>query len=329
MIAGYQSRTRPALACYTLPMATLRLAHCSDLHLLSLEGSRWLDFANKRWIGGLNLLTSRGRHYHTEAFEDMVADFPGASIEHVLCTGDVTNLALEQEFRYARARFDQIALGTGGVTVLPGNHDSYVARGARFFGEVFADHFTSDDGWEPAWPVVRVRGPVAIIGLSTSLQTPWFTAWGRVGEPQLDRLEAALTDPRLAGKVRVVAIHHPPAGRRAQSRIRGLRDRDGFAAVLARVGAELVVHGHEHQDLAETLPGPAGDIPVLGVPSGTYEASRPDRTARYRIFDIDVDDAAADPRASAKISHHLRVWHRDRRVFELDAPVQARDLASA
>ena len=34
----------------------MRIAHCSDLHLLSLAGARALDFVNKRWIGGLNLI---------------------------------------------------------------------------------------------------------------------------------------------------------------------------------------------------------------------------------------------------------------------------------
>lgn len=305
----------------------MRLAHCSDLHLLSLEGSRFLDFANKRWIGGLNLLSNRGRHYHTEAFEDMVADFATQQLAHVVCTGDVTNLALEQEFRYARVRFDKIALGPHGVTVLPGNHDTYVAEGAKHFSAVFPDHFASDPefGTDDPWPVVRVRGPVVIIGLSTSLQTPWFTAWGRVGEAQLARLEAVLADPRLADKVRVVAIHHPPAGKRAASRIRGLKDREGFAAVLARAGAELVLHGHEHRDLVETLPGPEGAaIPVLGVPSATYGASDATRTARYRIFEI---EEGAGRRAA--ISHHLRVWHKDRRVFELDDPSPREVAASA
>jgi len=31
----------------------MRLAHCSDLHLLSHDGARWLDLANKRWIGAM------------------------------------------------------------------------------------------------------------------------------------------------------------------------------------------------------------------------------------------------------------------------------------
>lgn len=293
----------------------MRLAHCSDLHLLSLDGRRVLDFASKRWIGGMNLLTNRGRHYHTEAFEDMVADLNDQGVDHVLCTGDVTNLAFEQEFRYARERFDRLTLGPTGVTVLPGNHDAYVDEGRAHFADVFADYARTDAGWEwsdgddSPWPLVRVRGELAIIGLSTSLQTPWFTAYGRVGTTQLARLERALTDPRLAGKVRVVAIHHPPAGKRARSAIRGLKDHDAFAEVLARAGAELVVHGHEHRNLRGTLAVPAGDVEVLGVPSGTYEANKPEKTGRYRIFDIEPGQP---------ISHHLRVWQRDRRRFDRD-----------
>ena len=81
----------------------MRLAHCSDLHLLSHDGAGWWKLANKRWIGAANLLTNRSRHYHVAAFEQMVDDLNAQGIEHVLCTGDVTNLALEQEFLVSRA----------------------------------------------------------------------------------------------------------------------------------------------------------------------------------------------------------------------------------
>ena len=37
----------------------------------------------------------------------MVDDMNAQGIEHVLCTGDVTNLALEQEFEFARAQVRQ------------------------------------------------------------------------------------------------------------------------------------------------------------------------------------------------------------------------------
>lgn len=299
----------------------MRLAHCSDLHLLSHDGARWLDLANKRWIGAMNLLSNRSRHYHVEAFEDMVGDLNALGIEHVLCTGDVTNLALRQEFAFARGKFDQLALGPAGVTVIPGNHDAYVAEGVSLFAEMFAAFATCDPGWEWTaadaasdadesddlrWPIVRIRGALALIGTSTSRATPWFTAYGRLGSGQLARLGKALQDPRLAGKARVVAIHHPPAGRRAENRIRGLRDHAELAAVIAQTGADLIVHGHEHRDMTEALAGPAGPVPVRGVASGTYLHNKPERTARYRIYEI-TDGAV--------VSDQVRVWDRARRAF--------------
>lgn len=278
----------------------MRLAHCSDLHLLSHDGARWLELANKRWIGAMNLLSNRSRHYHVAAFDDMIDDLNANGIDHVLCTGDVTNLALRQEFEFARAKFAKLSGGPEHVTVIPGNHDAYVGAGIPLFGEVFADLCTTDAGWEwteadaapretPAqlhWPIVRVRGELAIIGLSTSRATPWFTAYGRVDTGQLARLGRVLGDPRLAGKVRVIAIHHPPAGKRAESKIRGLRDHAAFAEVIGAHGAELVVHGHEHRDMTETIAGPHGPVTVRGIPSGTYHHNKPDKTARYRLFEI-------------------------------------------
>jgi 3',5'-cyclic AMP phosphodiesterase CpdA len=302
----------------------MRLAHCSDLHLLSHDGARWLELANKRWIGAMNLLSSRSRHYHVSAFDHMVEDMNAQGIEHVLCTGDVTNLALEREFKFARAKFDMLSNGPEHVTVIPGNHDAYVAEGVAHFATIFDEYHRADPGWEwtdadrdpndPTdelrWPIVRVRGPLAIIGLSTSRQTPWFTAYGRVGAGQLARVKKALDDARLVGRLRIVAIHHPPAGKRAQSKIRGLRDHAAFAQMIAATGADLIVHGHEHQDLHELLPGPRDtQVPVRGIASGTYEHNRPDRTARYRIFEI---------RDGKIVSDSVRVWSRAQGRFEAE-----------
>jgi 3',5'-cyclic AMP phosphodiesterase CpdA len=310
----------------------LRLAHCSDLHLLSHEGAGWLDYANKRWIGAMNLLSNRSRHHHLEAFDHLVDDVNQLGVDHMLCTGDVTNLAMAREFAFARAQFDRFNLGPTGVTVVPGNHDAYVAEGVAHFAEAFAPYATADDGWgwpaeaadtadpDRRWPIVRIRGELALIGLTTSRATPWFTAYGRVGPGQLARLRTVLADPRLAGKARVVAIHHPCAGRRAENRIRGLRDHAAFAAVIAEVGAEVILHGHEHRDMRESLPGPRGPVPVLGVCSGTYEAGVPARTARYRILEIEGGKLRSD---------HCRVWHRDRKAFERDDLASTTTAASA
>jgi 3',5'-cyclic AMP phosphodiesterase CpdA len=288
----------------------VRLAHCSDLHLLSHDGARLLDLANKRWIGAANLLTNRSRHYHVAAFDQMVDDLNAQKIDHVLCTGDVTNLALEREFRFARARFDKLAGGPENVTVIPGNHDAYVAEGINLFAQIFDEYHRSDPGWEwpggERWPIVRVRGELALVGVTTARETAWFSAYGYVGDDQLARLRTALADPRLHGKVRLVAIHHPPAGRRARNAIRGLHDHAAFAKVIAEAGADLIVHGHEHRCMLEKLAGPSGPIEVRGIASGTYHHDDPARTARYRVYEID---------RGAISTNGVRVWDREHDRF--------------
>lgn len=310
----------------------MHLAHCSDLHLLSLEGARFLDFANKRWIGGLNLLWNRSRHHQAGIWQEMIADFNRGVADHVLVTGDITNVALEGEFRYARALFDELELGPEEVTVIPGNHDAYVARGAVHFAEHFGPFFAADDGWQwdddDPWPVVRVRGPVAIIALSTSQQTPWFTCYGRLGVKQLGRLREVLEDPRLAGRLRLLAIHHPPAGPWAESRVRGLHDRRRLWEILGDTGAELVLHGHEHRDLTSEIAGPAGAVPVRGIQSGTYDAGDQlaDRRARYRIYE--VLPGSEGQRASVA-GEMLRVWDPERGAFSEDDPLLVPSPAAA
>jgi hypothetical protein len=39
--------------------------------------------------------------------------------------------------------------------------------------------------------------------------------------------------------------------------------------MLARAGAELVLHGHNHRTSLAHRPGPAGPVPILGVPSAS------------------------------------------------------------
>jgi 3',5'-cyclic AMP phosphodiesterase CpdA len=301
----------------------MRIAHLSDPHLLSLSGVRLLDFANKRWIGGLNLLVNRVRHHRTEVFAAMVDDLNQERIDHVLCTGDITNLSLEPEFRFARSHFDRLALDPEHVTVLPGNHDAYVDGGAEGFRRHFGPYFRPDEGWSgpSSWPIVRVRGPVALIGLSTSLHTPWFTAYGKLGDAQLERLRAVLGDRRLDHKLRLVAIHHPPIGGKAHRRSSGLHDRARLADVLADLGAEMILHGHEHRDLCNVLPGPGGaSIPVRGIQSGTFDdGKRLTMRARYRIYE--VSPGRERPRIAQE---SLRVWDPDAGRFTEDtAPSRA------
>jgi predicted phosphodiesterase len=67
---------------------------------------------------------------------------------------------------------------------------------------------------------------------------------------------------------------------------RNLRDRAALQSLLMRTGADLVLHGHDHRDFFNELPGPGGArIPVVGAGSASYDGP-PGRRSRYHIFEI-------------------------------------------
>lgn len=264
----------------------MRIAHFSDVHALALDGVRPWQFLNKRVAGLLNLKLKRREKHPVRLFRAIVEDLNREPVDHVVVTGDLTNLSLLPEFRLAREILDGLRLGPEHVTVVPGNHDVYTlgALQRKVFWDTFAPYATSDAGAGVEFPLVRVRGELAVIGLSTALPSPPPLADGWVGRAQLAAVEEKLA--ALAGKFRVLLLHHPPYTNR-HAVLRGLRDRGALQKVLARVGAELVLHGHEHRDLRRTLPGPGGgEIPVIGVGSGTYDDHRLERRARYNVYTV-------------------------------------------
>jgi len=261
----------------------MRIAHITDLHVLSLEGTTVRDFLNKRWIGGLNVALNRGRKHSEGLLEAAIDDINRQGFEHVVVTGDLTNLSLEPEFRRARQIIDRIAGGPARVTVLPGNHDSYTAESAieRRFERCFASFLPSP----VQWPFVRELGEVTLVAASTAVPTPWGFASGRIGEEQRAKIEGALAVAKQRGQFRLLALHHPPVKARG-SELRQLSDRARLASSLKRYGCELVIHGHDHRNQRNQLPGPNGPIPIYGAPSTTYTDQRPDRCARYHVYTV-------------------------------------------
>src|SRR5690349_13117861 len=116
-----------------------------------MEGARPGDFLNKRWLGGLNLALRR-RSKHSEGLLEAAVDaINRAGYEHVVVTGDLTNLSLDGEFRRAHALLARLSGGRDRVTILPGNHDVYTQEAAseQRFERRFAD-FLPDP---PTWPL--------------------------------------------------------------------------------------------------------------------------------------------------------------------------------
>ena len=272
---------------------TFRLIHISDPHLGPLPHVRARELISKRITGYINWRRSRAGAMHGATLARLTSAIGDTEHDHIAVTGDLTNLALQAELRAAA-----IWLGTLGppqqVSVIPGNHDAYVPGALDNAFEAWAPWMTGDDGTAPrsnaAFPFVRTRGPVAIIGLSSAIATPAFVAAGRIEKDQTDRLAQALARTGEKGLFRVVLIHHPPVRRATVPRKR-LYGIGLFQDVIAEHGAELVLHGHTHLPQRHRIPGPAGQsVPVIGVAAAGQSAGHHHPPGAYNRFSIRRDE---------------------------------------
>jgi 3',5'-cyclic AMP phosphodiesterase CpdA len=275
---------------------TYVLAHLSDPHLAPLPPPRLHELIGKRVTGFIHWRRKRQAIHQAEVLARIVADLKAQKPDHIAVTGDLVNLALPAEYAPARVWLD--ALGApADVTLVPGNHDAYVRSGVAASLSHWGDYMRGDEAVALAqdrphgFPFVRKRGSLALIGASTSEASLPLLATGRLGSDQLRRLERILDEARAEGRYRVVLIHHPPTTRRGHY-LKRLTDGAQLRDVLARHGAELVIHGHNHRRQTVWLDGPQGRIPAIGVPSASEALPGEHDPAGYNLYRIDGSPGA-------------------------------------
>jgi 3',5'-cyclic AMP phosphodiesterase CpdA len=283
-----------------------RVAHLTDLHATPARAGL-PALLGKRFFGWLSWQLRR-RHAHQERVLDaLVADLRREAPDQIVVTGDLTNVAGEEEFPAARAWLERLG-PPGRVSIVPGNHDAYVEvpreRGVGLWREYFESDAPDHEAPRGEFPALRVRGPLAVVGVDSAPPTPVFQAGGRVGPEQLARLEAMLRRLAGAGLFRMVLVHHPPECG-VVSRRRALRDAPALRDVLARAGAELVLHGHTHRQRVGAVPGPSGPIPVVSACSASDVGLRPGRGAQYHVYEL--EDGLAGAQGAQRFRIRMRV----------------------
>ncbi len=268
----------------------LVFAHLTDPHLTRPVPGGVADLANKRALGYLSWRRRRHAIHRSEIVDALVADLHAQSPDHIAITGDLTQIGLPAECSDARAWLEKLGPGNR-VSVVPGNHDQYVRAPWHETLGLWYDYMATDpeagaDQPQAAlFPSVRVRGPVAFIGVSSVYPCPPFLATGRVGKTQLEALSQALQQTRDRGLCRVVLIHHPPVPDSYKWRKR-LEDASATCAILRSAGAELVLHGHTHRLMLNELDTTAGTLPVFGLSSASSGDADFARRARYFLYRV-------------------------------------------
>lgn len=286
------------------------IAHISDVHITPISGLAPRHLNIKRTLGLMNWHRGRKLVHRAKVADRLVGDMLARRPHHVAVTGDICNLGLPDEYAAALTWLQRVG-APDQVTVVPGNHDIYTHIGTHSGVGLWQDFMKSDSfGMEVAgvgaaqrgFPFVRRIGCVALIGVNSAVETPPFVAAGCVGGEQLQGLEKVLRALATTDLARVVLIHHPPLPGLAP-KARALRDANALAGVLARGGAELVLHGHNHRDMLNWSDGPNGKIPVVGIGSGSAARRHKDEPlARYNLVHV---RRASEAWAIELVSHGL------------------------
>jgi 3',5'-cyclic AMP phosphodiesterase CpdA len=277
--------------------ALMKIAHFSDLHMLALGGVPASRFFNKRFTGWVNLRYKRGSVHRAEYVRAIAREIARIEPDHVVVTGDLTNLALETEFEVARQLFeDELGLDPSRVTIVPGNHDLYT-RGSllsRRFERYFAPWLESDvsEGASGTrFPVVKLRGSVAIVALSSATPRLPLVAAGELGPEQLEALNRVLHHPEVARRTLVLALHHPAVHDWSplKKHLEGLRDAPALLKLLRPLERGLLLHGHLHRRLHRVLPTSSGEVHQVGATSASLHHEAPDRMAGFNVYELDED----------------------------------------
>jgi 3',5'-cyclic AMP phosphodiesterase CpdA len=270
---------------------TFTLAHFSDLHWCCPDDIRARELLNKRLFGYLKWRLHRHSGYRDEILAILQQDLKRSHPDHIVITGDLTHLSRGEEFRRS-AKWLRSLGPSGQVTVIPGNHDMYVKTVWENTFAHWADFMAGDEkpsgtaqgtDMQAAYPVLRIRGSIAIIGVCTARPVNPLLAVGTIGNAQMRRLEKILIETGSRRLARVVLIHHPPVAGVVGWRKR-LTDAGRFRSVVKRCGAELILHGHAHRRCQTRLDVPAGKIPVIGISAACASDRKPERRARYHIY---------------------------------------------
>ena len=294
------------------------LGHFSDLHLGPLPAAAAFHaFRTKRILGALSWHFRRKKLHQTEIAEALVLDIHAQGLDHVAFTGDAANVASPLEFPALRKWMDRLGKPDW-LSYTPGNHDAYVKlahdRGLKYFEPFMSSDMRDDE----AFPFVRLRRNVALIGLNSALPRPFYSAQGQLGQGQRERLRQKLAELRGKGFYRVVMIHHPPAPDLA-TKLRGLIDAIELKSILCEQQVELVIHGHNHRRELHWLVGDGARIPVIGVPSASMTENNR-HPAEWNSYEIG--------RVNSKWNTNVKIrrWNGKLRIFE---QVEAFTLESA
>ncbi len=268
-----------------------RLAHISDLHLGPIPKVRFHELVSKRITGYVNWQQHRKLFHQKIILDRVMSQIEAQNCDHLAITGDLVNLATKAEIIEA-TNWLAIHCPPQTTSLVPGNHDAYVPGAFRTAMKAWEPWIASDTPIvDQTFPYMQIRGPLAIIGLSTSNATMPFRATGRFSKRQAEHAKKLLIEAKEKGLFRVILIHHPPY-HKATITMKRMAGIDHFQNMIEDCGAELVLHGHTHLNTRFDVEYNGRTTPIIGIASASQAPGDKKPVAGFNIFEIDGEQGA-------------------------------------
>jgi 3',5'-cyclic AMP phosphodiesterase CpdA len=338
---------------HTLQRASksITLAHMSDIHIWQpqhfetpvsigsiIRNNRLRDM--KLLQGYLNVAFNRGPDsYDQKLFTTALSDMATDNLDHLMITGDITNISLNDEFAYARKLLNEYYLkqimknananeqnAWRYCSAIPGNHDTYTPSSVeqdlfgKHFGDIlgyqFAPNITSLNDRFPAVKVIQTQCKttrVVILSLISGVPTKPFVAAGHISKQQLDHASKLLAEARQGegNTFTILLMHHPPIIRYEESwseKLHGLPEQEKRLVdeFCTRDGIDLLLHGHTHQPYKGT-PLSNKKTTVIDNGSSTYKHGEKNPVGRHHVYTIEGD---------RMVDCYARVWNNEKGLYE-------------
>ncbi|MBT6223463.1 MAG: metallophosphoesterase [Rhodobiaceae bacterium] len=272
-------------------MLKYSISHISDLHLPIKKKPKYKELFNKRIIGFINWHLNRKNIHNDNIIKDLINDLKKQGSDHLIVSGDLINLSLEDEYINASKILKKISIPEN-ISVVPGNHDCYIQMDFDKSIIHWKDYIKTDvvlskyfKMKKNTFPYLKVRNEIALIGLSTAIPTLPFMCYGKIGKDQLIKLEDIFIYLSKKNYFKILILHHP-IHKIGPFNYKGLLDNDKLIKLLDDYNIELLLHGHLHKDSITYLKTKNSIIPCFGIPSSSNVNKKAKQTSynKYEIY---------------------------------------------
>ena len=261
------------------------IIHISDLHFHTYP-KKFYELKSKRFLGMLNSFFHRARQFPIDRSQKLVKQISKMKWDHLVISGDLTQLSLESEFSLARETLDPLLKNKSKVTIIPGNHDRYISQ--NFSTDLFKKYFGDFFGKEEVHSL-GINSDWVIIGWDSVHPNDWLSASGTVRRSTIVETEKIISS--FTKDKNFIIVNHYPLTFPLDWKFDHLHELYNILPVqkwiLRFPQIRLYLHGHIHKNWIHNL-SRGSDKELLLVNSAASSAiSFPGQGSSFHQIELD------------------------------------------